>query len=63
MKIKKKTIMLIIISILTILVLVQFTNDTYAFSLQDMKNKADNFKSAGQGEADKILPIEGSRSV
>lgn len=63
MRTKKKTIMLIMILMLIILFLIQFTSATYAFSLQDMKTKADNFKSAGQDEADKILPIEGSGGI
>ncbi len=63
MKTKKKAIMLIIIFMLTISVFAQFTTFSYAFSLQDMKSKADNFKQAGQGEADKILPIEGSGGI
>lgn len=57
MKTKKKAIMLIIISVLTMVIFVQLTSDIYAFSLQDMKNKADKFKSAGQEKADNILPI------
>ena len=63
MRTKKKTIMLITILMMIIILLVQFASATYAFSLQDMKDKADKFKSAGQGEADKILPIEGSGGI
>lgn len=63
MKTKKKIIMLIMISVLIILVWIQFTNETYAFSLVNMYEKAQDFMSAGQDEADKILPIETSGNV
>lgn len=63
MKTRKKVIMLIIIFVLIISVFAQFTTFSYAFSLQDMQSKAKNFEKAGQGEADKILPIEGSGGI
>lgn len=56
MKIEKKTIILIIVFILIATFFVQFVNTTYAFSLTDMKSKADTFKSKGQSQADSILP-------
>lgn len=63
MKTKKKAVMLIMIFMIIILFLVQFSSVTCAFSLQDMKDKADDFKKAGQGEADKILPMQGSNGI
>lgn len=63
MKIKKKTIMLIIISVLVVAVFVQLTSDTYAFSLEEIKNKADAFKDVGQSKANDILPIAGSSGL
>lgn len=58
MKNKKKTIMLIVLAILTITIIINFSSPTYAFNLVDMKNKADGFKEKGQGEANNILSIE-----
>lgn len=55
MKTKKKVIILLVFFII-IFVFAQYTSFSYAFSLQDMKNKADNFEKAGQTEADEILP-------